>query len=54
MVIAGDFSLSQTQVICKYLGKQFGMYPETEPDIWHADQLNATIHDYIGEGKLQS
>merc|ERR1711893_115829 len=48
----GDFTLNQTQVICKYLGKQFGLWPETEQDAWHADQINTTIHDYIAEGRL--
>ncbi|XP_060064122.1 glutathione S-transferase-like [Ylistrum balloti] len=48
----GDFHLSQTPTICKYLGKKFGLYPDNEDDEWHADQLNATIHDYIAEGRL--
>lgn len=52
LIQRGDFSLSQTGVICKYLGKQYGLYPIDEADQWHADQLNATIHDYIGEGRL--
>ena len=42
--------LSQTPVICKYLGKKFGLYPDTEEDEFHADQLNSTIHDFITEG----
>ncbi|KAL8574738.1 hypothetical protein ACOMHN_023942 [Nucella lapillus] len=48
----GDLSLSQTGVICRYLGKKHGLYPASDPDEWHAEQLNATIHDYIGEGRL--
>lgn len=48
---AGDFSLSQTGVICKFLGKKYGLYPTTEEDEWHADQLNTTVHDYIAEGR---
>ncbi|PVD30114.1 hypothetical protein C0Q70_09376 [Pomacea canaliculata] len=47
-----DFSLSQTGIICKYLGKKYGLYPTNEVDEWHAEQVNATIHDYIGEGRL--
>ncbi|CAH1788919.1 unnamed protein product [Owenia fusiformis] len=52
MIKKGDFQLCQTPVICKYLGKKFGLYPETEEDIWHAEQVNATVHDYIAEGRL--
>ena len=52
--ILGNFSLAQTPVICKYLGKKFGLYPETEEDIWHAEQVNATIHDYIAEGTIRN
>ncbi|KAL5006889.1 hypothetical protein ScPMuIL_015695 [Solemya velum] len=48
----GDFQICQTGTICKYLGKEFGMYPETEEDVWHADMLTSCIHDYIGEGRL--
>ena len=47
----GDFVLSQTPVICKYLGKKFGLYPDNEEDEFHADQVNITIHDFIAEGK---
>ena len=43
--------LSQTPVICKYLGKKFGLYPDNEEDEVHADQVNITIHDFIAEGK---
>ena len=43
--------LSQTPVICKYLGKKFGLYPDNEEDEFHADQVNITIHDFIAEGK---
>ncbi|XP_046580442.1 glutathione S-transferase P 1-like [Haliotis rubra] len=48
----GSFELSQTPVICRYLGKQFGLYPDNEEDQWHAEQINATVHDYIAEGRL--
>ena len=44
--------LFQTPVICKYVGKKFGLWPETEEDEWHADQVNTTIHDFIAEGHL--
>ncbi|XP_046363920.2 glutathione S-transferase-like isoform X2 [Haliotis rufescens] len=47
----GSFEISQTPVICRYLGKQFGLFPDNEEDQWHAEQLNATIHDYIAEGR---
>lgn len=52
MIKKGNFNLSQTSVICEYLGKQFGLYPTNEEDIWHAKQVNVTIHDFIGEGRL--
>ncbi|KAK7110297.1 glutathione S-transferase P 1-like isoform X2 [Littorina saxatilis] len=52
LIQRGDFSLSQTGVICKFLGKKYGLYPTTEEDEWHADQLNTTVHDYIAEGRL--
>ncbi|XP_076460332.1 glutathione S-transferase-like [Babylonia areolata] len=48
----GGFSLSQTGVACRYLGKKHGLYPASEEDEWHADQINTTVHDYIGEGRL--
>lgn len=50
--IVGDFTLAQTSIICKYLGKEFGLYPACEKDQWHGEQINATVHDYIGEGEL--
>ncbi|KAJ8314316.1 hypothetical protein KUTeg_008877 [Tegillarca granosa] len=49
---AGSFQLSNTPVICKYLGKKFGLYPDNEEDEWHAEQVNAIVHDYLGEGCL--
>lgn len=52
MLKRGDFNLTQTPVICKYLGKQFGFYPEGDLNEVHAEQINATIHDYILEGML--
>lgn len=29
-----------------------GMWPESEEDVWHAEQVNSAIHDFIGEGRL--
>ena len=52
MIKKGDFQLCQTPVICKYLGKEFGFYPDNPLDEVKAEQVNATIHDYIGEGRL--
>ncbi|KAK3610950.1 hypothetical protein CHS0354_038999 [Potamilus streckersoni] len=48
----GKFQMSQTPAICRYLGKEFGLYPENAEDEAHADQVNLTIHDYIAEGRL--
>ncbi|XP_064633372.1 glutathione S-transferase P 2-like [Lineus longissimus] len=48
----GNFTLNQTPVICRYLGKEYGYWPEKEEDHWHAEQVNATIHDFIAEGRL--
>lgn len=48
----GDFHLCQTSVICKYLGEEFGLMPKSEEEKWQADQVNATIHDFVAEGRL--
>ena len=53
-VPTGDLILAQTAVICRFLGKEFGMWPEKEEDVWHADQINTTIHDFIAEGLSNS
>lgn len=37
-------------VICMYLGKKYGLYPDNEADEYHAMQIMATISDYITEG----
>ncbi|XP_048754091.1 glutathione S-transferase P 1-like isoform X1 [Ostrea edulis] len=48
----GDFHLGQTPVICKYLGEKFGLVPKSEEEKWQAEQVNATIHDFVAEGRL--
>ena len=48
--VSGDFHLCQTSVICKYLAEQFGLMPKSQDDKWRADQVNATIHDFVAEG----
>lgn len=50
--ISGDFHLGQTPVICKYLGEKFGLVPKSEEEKWQAEQVNATIHDFVAEGKF--
>ena len=50
IIISGNFCLAQTPVCCKYLGKEFGLYPDKEEEVWYADVLNTTIHDFFGEG----
>jgi len=52
MIKKGDFQLCQTPVICKFLGKEFGLYPENAIDEVKAEQINITIHDFIAEGRL--
>ena len=52
MIKKGDFQLCQTPVICKFLGKEFGLYPDNAIDEAKAEQINTTIHDFIGEGRL--
>ena len=48
--VSGDFHLCQTSVICKYLAEQSGLMPKSQDDTWRADQVNATIHDFVAEG----
>jgi hypothetical protein len=50
-IFVGDFQLSQTPVICKYLGEKYGLVPEKEEDKWHAEMINTQLHDYLAEGK---
>ena len=50
-IFVGDFQLSQTPVICKYLGEKYGLVPEKEEDKWHAEMMNTQLHDYLAEGK---
>lgn len=51
MIRKGSFQLSQTPVICRYLGKEFGLFPDKFEDEWHAEQFNLTLHDYVAEGR---
>ena len=37
-------------VICRFLGKQFGLVPDSEEDEFRLEQVNATIHDFLAEG----
>ena len=50
--ISGDFTLSQCHAICRYLGEEFGLSPDTKEEKARADQLSLTCHDYIAEGRL--
>ena len=47
----GAFTLSHTHVVGRYLGEKFGLVPAKEEDRWHAEQLNATIHDFLAEAQ---
>lgn len=51
VITRGDFKLSQTPVICEYLGKHFNLYPASDTDVWHARQINLTIHDFQADGR---
>mmetsp|Transcript_10248 Transcript_10248/g.19104 ORF Transcript_10248/g.19104 Transcript_10248/m.19104 type:complete len:249 (-) Transcript_10248:275-1021(-) len=48
----GYFVLSQTPAIVKFLGKEFGFYPQNSLDEAHADSLNAMVTDFVAEGRL--
>mmetsp|Transcript_6318 Transcript_6318/g.10575 ORF Transcript_6318/g.10575 Transcript_6318/m.10575 type:complete len:270 (+) Transcript_6318:55-864(+) len=48
----GNFVLSQTPAIMKFLGQELGLYPTTKEDIAHADSLGAFVTDFIAEGRL--
>ena len=45
----GDFVLSQTPTIMRYLGKKFGLYPKDEEGEAQADSIMSTITDFIAE-----
>ena len=44
--------MSQCHAICRYLGEEFGLSPDTKEEKARADQLSLTCHDYIAEGQL--
>ena len=48
----GDFVLSQTPSIMKFLGKELGFYPQNAIDEAHADSLMALVTDFVAEGRL--
>ena len=52
VLFPGELTLGQTHVICKYVGKQLGLYPESEVDELHAEQVHLSIHDCLTEGEL--
>jgi hypothetical protein len=45
----GDFVLSQTPTIMRYLGKKLVFYPKDEEGESQADSIMSTITDFIGE-----
>ena len=50
----GDIYLSQTPVICRYLGKKLDggrLYPKTEQDRLQAEIIMAGIVDWVEDGK---
>lgn len=48
----GDFVLSSTPAIMRYLGKQLGLFPKTAEDEAHADSTMELVSDFITEGRL--
>lgn len=52
LIKKGDFVLSQTPVIMKYLGKSFNLYPTNEESKAHAESLMAFVTDFVAEGRL--
>eukprot|EP01102_Stenamoeba_stenopodia_P007443 TRINITY_DN2082_c0_g3_i1.p1 TRINITY_DN2082_c0_g3~~TRINITY_DN2082_c0_g3_i1.p1 ORF type:complete len:265 (+),score=57.66 TRINITY_DN2082_c0_g3_i1:26-796(+) len=48
----GDFVLSSTPAILRYLGKQLGLYPKNSEDEAHADSVMELVSDFITEGRL--
>jgi len=48
----GSFVLYQTPTIMRFLGRRFGMFPDTEEQAAHADALMSFLTDFIAEGRL--
>ena len=48
--VSGSFKLTQCHAICRYLGEEFGLSPDTKEEKALAEQLSITCHDYIAEG----
>ena len=51
MIKKGDFQLSQTPTIMRYLGKLFDLYPAPEFE-WQSDALMGFLTDFVAEGRL--
>merc|ERR1712048_562949 len=47
----GHFILGQTAVCAKHLAVEFGLFPQSQADASHADQIVTTVHEYIAEGR---
>ena len=50
----GNFRLSQCHAICRYLGEEFGLVPDTKEEKALAEQHSITCHDFIAEGWSES
>lgn len=48
----GHFVLSQTSVCAKHLAIDFGLYPSDPADASHADQIVASVHEFVAEGRM--
>lgn len=47
-----DFIVAQTPVAAKHLAVTFGLYPATPELQARAEQIVATVHEYIAEGRM--
>lgn len=47
-----DFIVAQTPVAAKYLAVNFGLYPATPELQARAEQIVATVHEFIAEGRM--
>ena len=47
ILIHNGKTYNETLAILRYLGKQFGYYPETHTEAWHADAITDFSHGLL-------